>query len=519
MQKHLKLTPLGRVLAFIVLLAVVLVPTYYLGGFNGISELFSKKPDNTKPADNSYVDASKLQKTSGDTIALSLDEWIGWKPIMDANGGLKTKAGSVFDKLGLKVEINIINDATQSSNALIKGSLNAAGYTVNRYAFLYPKFKEANVPVSMVYMTNTSTGGDGIIGKQQFNSIEDLANAKIGIPRFSEAQTLTYWLLQRSSLTPEQVEAVRKNMVEFDTPDDAAKAFFAGQIDAAATWQPYLSQAKDSNGKVIFSTKAARNLIQDGIIFRKDFVASHPELVEKFIEGSLTAYDKYTTEFTAIKDSMPLFSTETDDSIKGMTEDATLCDYGVNMDLFKGTAQTLFMDMSNIWKDIGEKADPAYAQEAFDGAPLQALAGKFETAANNQPKFTEQQRQTAKTQDNKEALMKQTFTITFKSDSDEFADQDAAYEALNKVVETAKILDNTIIQIEGNTNSDVQNDFNIQLSEKRAKAVSTYLRYQGLNPTRFVVIGNGSSKPVAPNDNEEHRVQNRRTDVFFKVVQ
>lgn len=44
-----------------------------------------------------------------------------WKSIIDANGGLTTQSGSIYDKLGVKVNINVINDATQSSNALIKG--------------------------------------------------------------------------------------------------------------------------------------------------------------------------------------------------------------------------------------------------------------------------------------------------------------------------------------------------------------------------------------------------------------
>ena len=54
-------------------------------------------------------------KTADDdaTINLSLDEWVGWKSIIDCNMGLTTQPGSIYDKLGIKVNINIINDATQ----------------------------------------------------------------------------------------------------------------------------------------------------------------------------------------------------------------------------------------------------------------------------------------------------------------------------------------------------------------------------------------------------------------------
>ena len=67
-----------------------------------------------------------------------------WKSIIDANGGLTTQPDSIYGKLGINVNLKVINDATQSSNALIKGDLNAAGYTINRTAFLSKKFKEAN---------------------------------------------------------------------------------------------------------------------------------------------------------------------------------------------------------------------------------------------------------------------------------------------------------------------------------------------------------------------------------------
>ena len=108
--------------------------------------------DDTPDADTTY-------DTSDATINLSLDEWIGWKSIIDA------ESLGYYDAEGIDVNINVINDATQSSNALIKGDLNAAGYTINRTAFLSNKFTEAGVDIIMPFITNYSNGGDGIIAK------------------------------------------------------------------------------------------------------------------------------------------------------------------------------------------------------------------------------------------------------------------------------------------------------------------------------------------------------------------
>lgn len=178
------------------------------------------------------------KKDSSDTINLSLDEWIGWKEIIDANGGLSTQPGSIYDKLGIKVNISVINDATQSSNAMIKGNLDAAGYTINRTAFLSTKFKEAGLDVIMPYITNYSNGGDGIIASSKIKTVEDLVDAKIGVPEFSEAHTLVVWFVNQSDLSKDQKQKIIDNLIMFETPDEAAKAFFAGELDAAATWEP-----------------------------------------------------------------------------------------------------------------------------------------------------------------------------------------------------------------------------------------------------------------------------------------
>ena len=145
--------------------------------------------DNTEEAVDDGNIMTTDKKTSS-TINISLDEWIGWKSIIDANGGLTTQKGSIYDELGIDVNISVINDATQSSNALIKGDLDAAGYTVNRTAFLSTKFKEAGIDVIMPYITNYSNGGDGIIAKSEIKNVKDLDNAKIGVPELSEAQTM-----------------------------------------------------------------------------------------------------------------------------------------------------------------------------------------------------------------------------------------------------------------------------------------------------------------------------------------
>ena len=215
-----RLTPMAKVL--IAVLAIVIVGGGIFAGLrSGIIKNDTKETaDKVKSVtDNvtskiktvSKEDADKytgddedsvitMDKESSDTINVSFDEWVGFKTCIDANGGLTTQPGSIYDELGIKVNISIINDGTQSSNALINGDLDAAGYTINRTAFLSKKFEDAGVDIIMPYISNYSNGGDGIIATSDIKSVDDLVDAKVGVPQFSEAHTLIVWFVNNSDL-------------------------------------------------------------------------------------------------------------------------------------------------------------------------------------------------------------------------------------------------------------------------------------------------------------------------------
>lgn len=508
--KRFKLTKQAKALLFAVIIGVSGVCAFKFGNF-GV-----KLGGNSE--EELYESAGEIVKAE-DTLNISLDEWIGWKPIIDANGGLTTKKGSIYDKLGLKLNISVINDATQSSNALIKGDLDGAGYTVNRYAFLQSKFKENNTDVVMPYINNASTGGDGIIAKSNIKSIEDLVGKTIGVPRFSEAQTLVEWLLAKSDLSEEQVKEIRSNMKFFDTPDDAAKAFFSGELDAAATWQPYLSQAtQTTDSHILFDTTNATSIILDGIVFRQDSYNENKEEIAKLVEGAIKAEDLYSTDMTAIKNTFPMFATSSEEEIKEMTVDATLTNAKTNVEYLKenGTAVSLFNDMSKIWNTIGEKVSTEDGASFFTDEIVKEVATKFTNETSQNVTFTEEERQEAQKQDNNDALLKQSLSINFETSSAAISSD--SYATLIEFANTAKILNGVVIQIEGNTDSNGDDKLNKELSQARAKSVATFLQMQGVDPTRFVIIGNGEDNPKGDNATEEGRQMNRRTDVFFKVV-
>ena len=73
------------------------------------------------------------------------------------------------------------------------------------------------------------------------------------------------------------------------------------------------------------------------------------------------------------------------------------------------------------------------------------------------------------------------------------------------------------IEIGGHTDNKGKSAYNLDLSQKRAKAVYDYLIKNGVIATRMKYIGFGDTVPISTNDTEEGRALNRRTEM--KIVE
>lgn len=71
----------------------------------------------------------------------------------------------------------------------------------------------------------------------------------------------------------------------------------------------------------------------------------------------------------------------------------------------------------------------------------------------------------------------------------------------------------TNILIEGHTDDTGSEEINLNLSQKRAEAVSTFLQSNGIDASRLQTKWYGESKPKYANDGEENRQKNRRVEL------
>lgn len=106
--------------------------------------------------------------------------------------------------------------------------------------------------------------------------------------------------------------------------------------------------------------------------------------------------------------------------------------------------------------------------------------------------------------------------ITFASGSSDISS--SFYPTLNSLVKVFKEFDQNGINIVGHTDSTGSMELNMRLSRERAASVASYIAGQGVSGARISSAGVGPSQPIASNDTEAGRAQNRRVEITLRQL-
>ncbi|MFH1942273.1 MAG: OmpA family protein [bacterium] len=101
--------------------------------------------------------------------------------------------------------------------------------------------------------------------------------------------------------------------------------------------------------------------------------------------------------------------------------------------------------------------------------------------------------------------------ILFKIDSSEL--QPVAKTNIESLAKILNKYPDTNILIEGDTDNTGSDEYNQKLSERRAQAVADYQKGLGVDGSRISTVGLGELNPIASNDSDYGRQQNRRVEV------
>lgn len=508
---------------------IILIVAAMVSIFFGIKALqkngvLGKISESVAPSGNQAGGSSvKATKVDGKRpLIVAVNTWVGFAPGVYFNGGLDASTESRFTKeYGVPVKIVIMDNFDDSRNAWKSGQVDVICNTADVLPTEIPNLMQFNPKVFM--QIDWSRGGDKIVVRPGINTVADLRGKSVALALSTPSQTLIIRAIESGEV--QYSELVIKKMA---TALDAATAFKAGQVDAAIVWSPDDEDciAAIPGAKALISTKEAKFTIADIFYAKDEFIQSHTKEIDAFAAGWLKASAEINNDKNARLAAQQLMVKYFNvPEVVMNLDNARFTTYGDNVNFFnlqptqckcvKG--EDLYTKMAMAFNKIGLAPDNVPAWRTItDINVLMRIKDQFTSPQHDAEEGTTF---TAPTDEMKTAPAVATKRITINFASGSFAlTDDARYIIDRDFSSIAKSFAGYRIRVEGNTDNVGTPEMNKSLSMKRAKSVADFLvQTYNFDPNRFIYIGNGQSKPIADNNSEAGRAQNRRTD--FELVQ
>lgn len=283
-------------------------------------------------------------------LSLGIATWAGFGTAMV---GMEK---GLFDNI--TVETRILDDSTARHSAFISGDIDIMISSVD----LYAQEAAQQITGQLFLVSDESVGGDGIVATDDIKTIADLRGKKVAFNRGGPSDYLLYKALLDNGVGLDEIV-----QIEVDDPSRAGDAFLGGAVDAAVTWEPFLSQIVEAGkGHILLTTKDYPDIIVD-ILVASDKLAANEELLKRFMDGWLKSVDYIKAHPKEAAQIMSKGMNLPAEDVEGMMAGLRYADRARNAYFFDSTqpGQTrlasIFNDAGKYWREVKiiEKPVPA----------------------------------------------------------------------------------------------------------------------------------------------------------------
>lgn len=186
------------------------------------------------------------------TVRIGIQPWIGYGPWYIAQDK------GLFDAAGIKAEfIDFVTDSEVNA-AFAAGQMDVANVATHTSMKLFSQ----GVDLEVVLLEDVSHDADAILGGPSVTKISDLAGKTVAYEEGSTSDLLLHAALADNDLTMDDITPVPM------PASDAGSALIAGKVDAAVTYEPYISaaQTQSPNVHVIYTAAEMNGLISDVLV-------------------------------------------------------------------------------------------------------------------------------------------------------------------------------------------------------------------------------------------------------------
>lgn len=213
---------------------------------------------------------------NGAGTRLGYSAWPGWFPWQVA------QEQKIFETNKAAVALKWFDGYLESINTLTAQQIDANSQTLNDTLSAV----SGGADQVVVLVNDNSTGNDKVIVRKGINSIADLKGKKVAAEEGAVDHFLLLLGLKKAGLSSADIQ-----FVPLET-GQAAAAFVAGKVDAAAVFAPFTTQAlKRPDSKELFSSKDFPGAIPDHLVFTHQFVEQHPEQVQAMVDSWFATLD------------------------------------------------------------------------------------------------------------------------------------------------------------------------------------------------------------------------------------
>ncbi len=251
----------------------------------------------------------------------------------------------LFTKNNANVELVEFAQYSDVIQALDSGSVDASIMGIT----------EAVTPIAngldldIVLMTDYSAGMDGIVAAPGINSVKDLKGKTIATNIGTMNHMLLLTALEQAGLSELDVNIT--NMSE----GDATAALVGGSIDAASIFDPQMSKAaKESGGKVIFSSKDLPGELSDILIIKDSIVKDRADEVQGIVDAWYQVQDKYNKNSDSVVDLISPKAELTNDEFYSLLDGIDIATKDYNKEVFANSGEkmiSLVTKVANFLKD------------------------------------------------------------------------------------------------------------------------------------------------------------------------
>jgi NitT/TauT family transport system substrate-binding protein len=248
-----------------------------------------------------------------------------------------------FKEEGLDIQTKIFSSPGDGLSPLVAGDLDLVLSTADSVLTVADK---APGRLKIVYLTDTSAGADAILAKKEIADVKALKGKRVAATLGQCNQLLLDKALERAGMSEKDVQLVNMN------PDDAGAAFAAGKIDAAVTWEPWITKISgEKTGHVIFSSKDTPNLILDVVAISAKTAkakAIETRAFLKALEKGHVFVEQHTDEAAAL--AAKVLEQKPED-VKAMLPKVLLYGRAKNVEVMSGPAIEATKVVAKFFKD------------------------------------------------------------------------------------------------------------------------------------------------------------------------